>query len=285
MKALLPLLLLVSSISQAEPLWSNKASGGDDYFVGTVHLGDQRFSQLPPRIKAAIDAVDVVVLELDIAAVTPEQQQAITFKYGLLPNGQTLSDKLSIQVYKQAERYLAGMGYDINQFARFKPWMLGLTMVQLAYVNQGLDVSKGVDQQIHAYALKQGKKVIGLETFEQQMSFFDQIISSTPNISHDDLVLDTLNELDKYQEIPKQLMTAWLDGNMQTFEDIYQKTLGQSEFDKAAEKVLLTNRNKNWQKQLDPMLAQEKVLVAVGTLHFVGPDSLLKLVKDKFTQQ
>lgn len=285
MRALLPLLMLISSISHAEPIWTNKPSGGDDYFVGTVHLGDERFSQLPSSIKAAIDAVDVVVLELDIAAITPEQQQAITFKYGLLPNGQTLSDKLSIQVYKQAERYLAGMGYDINQFARFKPWMLGLTMVQLAYVNQGLDVSKGVDQQIHAYAVKQGKKVIGLETFEQQMSFFDQIISSTPSISHDDLILDTLNELDRYQEIPKNLMSAWLDGNMQAFEDIYQKTLGQSEFDKAAEKVLLTNRNKNWQKQLDPMLAQEKVLVAVGTLHFVGPSSLLKLVKDKFTQQ
>ena len=285
MKKLLPLLLLISGITQAEPIWSNQSSGGDDFLVGTVHLGDNRFNELSPRIKAAIDAVDVVVLEIDLAALSPQQQQQVTFKHGLLPYGQTLSDKLSIQVYKQAEKYLAGMGYDIKQFAQMKPWMLGLTMVQLAYVNQGLDVSKGVDQQIHNYALKQGKKIIGLETFEQQMRFFDQIIESAPELTNDDLILDTLNELNKYKHLPKQLMDAWLLGDMKAFENIYQLTLGQSQFDKAAEKILLTQRNQNWQQQLDPMLADKKVLVAVGTLHFVGSQRVLKLLKDKFVPQ
>lgn len=284
MKALLPLLLLVCYASQAEPIWSNKSSGGDDYLIGTVHLGDERFDDLPQRIKSAIDAVDIVILELNLDAISPEQQQQITFKYGLLPAGETLSSKLSIQVYQQAERYLAKLGFDINQFARMKPWMLGLTMVQLSYINQGLDVSKGVDQQIHAYAVKKGKKIIGLESFEQQMKFFDKIISSTPGISHDDLVLDTLTELNKYQDLPKELMTAWLKGDMNVFSDIYYKTLGQSEFDKAAEKILLTDRNNNWQQQLDPILAKEKALVAVGTLHFVGPNSVIKLLNEKFTQ-
>lgn len=284
MKSLLPLLLFICYTCQAEPIWSNKSSGGDDYLVGTVHLGDERFAHLPTRIKSAIDAVDIVILELDLAALSPEQQQAITFKHGLLPFGETLSTKLSTQVYEQAEQYLANLGYDINQFAQMKPWMLGLTMVQLSYIHQGLDVSKGIDQQIHAYAVKQGKKIIGLESFEQQMKFFDQIISSAPGISHDDLILDTLNELNKYPKLPKKLMTAWLSGDMDTFSDIYYKTLGQSAFDKAAEKILLTDRNKNWQQQLEPILTQDKVLVAVGTLHFVGPQSVIKLLSNKFTQ-
>ncbi len=276
--------LLFGYASQAAPIWSNTDKGGDDYLVGTVHLGDNRFQQLSEQIKAAINTTDIVVLELDLTALSPMEQQQITLKYGLLPAGKTLSTELSPKVYRQAGEYLAKLGYDIAQFAQMKPWMLGLTMVQLTYVAQGLDVNKGVDQQISAYAKQLGKPVIGLETFEQQMQFFDQILGSNKNLNSDDLILDTLNELSAHSDLPKQMLQAWLEGDMSAFETIYRQTLGQSEFDLAAEEILLTNRNKDWLQQLTPLLAQKKVVVAVGTLHYVGPNSLLKLLPSDFKQ-
>lgn len=270
--------------AQAEPIWHNKANAGDDYLVGTIHLGDQRLSQLPQAIKTAIDNVDVVVLELDLNALTPLEQQQLTVKYGLLPAGDSLAKQLSAPVYQQAQDYLAKLGADIQQFDRLKPWMLGLTMMQMSYANMGLNPNNGVDKQIHQYALSKGKRIIGLETFEQQLQFFEQIVAANPNVSADDMILDTLNELRKYQGLPKQMLDAWFKGDMATLETIYQQTLKQSEFDKFAEQILLSNRNKAWQQQLQPMLEQQKVLVAVGTLHFAGPDSLLRLLGKGFTK-
>lgn len=276
--------LALSFNSLAAPIWSNKNAKGNDYLVGTIHLGDERFKSLPNAIKQAVDQVDVVVLELDLGALTPEQQQQLTLKYGLLPPGKTLATELSPNVYAKASQYLAGLGVNIEQFAAVKPWMLGLTMVQIAYMHQGLDANKGIDRQIYQYAKQQGKQIVGLETFAQQMQFFDQVITGSDAINSDDLILDTLNELALHTELPKQMVSAWLKADMASFNEIYRQTLGQSEFDKVAEKVLLTDRNKNWQQQLADMLKQQKVLVAVGTLHFVGPYGLQNLLDDKFIQ-
>ena len=271
--------------SVAAPIWSNKNSQGNDYLVGTIHLGDNRFNGLPNAIKQAVDQVDIVVLELDLGALTPEQQQQLTLQYGLLPPGQTLATELSPEVYAKASQYLAGLGVNIEQFAAFKPWMLGLTMVQMAYMQQGLDANKGIDRQIYQYAKQQGKQVIGLETFAQQMQFFDQIIAGNDAISSNDLILDTLNELQNHAQLPQQMVSAWLKADMVSFDEIYKKTVGETKFDIQAQKVLLTDRNKNWQQQLDGMLKQNKVLVAVGTLHFVDPFALQTLLSDNFVQQ
>ena len=277
-------LLFAINWVQAEPIWSNKSQGGDDYLVGTIHLGDQRFEQLPDRIKQAIDAVDVIVLELDLNAISPAQQQRLTLQYGLLPGNKTLSSELSPKIYRQAKHYLAELGYDIVQFEKMKPWMFGLTMVQLSYANLGLDGDKGTDKLIQAYALEKGKQVVGLETFEQQLQFFDRILAANTDMTSDDLIIDTLSELVRYKHLPRQMLNAWLQGNMNQLEHIYQLTLTESKFDLYAEKVLLTDRNLAWQKKLAPMLKNKKVMVAVGSLHFVGPKSLLKLMNGQFTQ-
>lgn len=274
--------LLAIPTAHSTPIWQEKTNGADDYFLGTIHLGDERFGTLPPAIKRVIDKVDVVVLELDLSKITPAQQQNITFKYGLLPKGKTLQTELSPKVYQKVAEYLASQGMNIDQFAQLKPWLVGLTMVQLAYAKQGFDPQKGIDQQVYNYAKQQGKTIIGLETFEQQFSFFDQILNDNPDIKFDDLILDTLTELEKYEDLPAEMVDAWLDADMQKFERIYKQTLGNTPFDLAAEKVLLTDRNLDWKKQLKPILAKNKTLVAVGTLHYVGKNSLLKLLPESY---
>ena len=273
---------ILTAHTQAAPIWQSQNLKSDDYLLGTIHVGDERFQELPRQIKQIIDAVDVVVLELDLNQVTPAIQQDVTFKYGLLPQGKTLKTELSSEVYQKTASYLASQGMNIEQFAQLKPWLVGLTMVQLAYAKLGLDPQKGIDQQVFKYAKQKGKTIIGLETFEQQFRFFDQILTDNPHIKSDDLILDTLIELEKHKDLPAEMVNAWLNADMQSLETIYKQTLGESQFDFAAEKVLLTNRNLTWQKQLEPILEQNKTLVAVGTLHFVGENSLIKLMPQSY---
>lgn len=286
MKALLPLLFLSTCFTaQAELIWSNKSTKGDDYLVGTIHLGDERLQQLPQRIKSAVDAVDVVVLEIDLSELSPMERQQITFQHGLLPSNRGLSTELSSDVYQEAKDFLANLGQDIKSFERFKPWMFSIVMVELSNNSIGLQESRGVDKQIRDYAESRGKKIVALESFEQQMKFFDQIIDASEKITSDDVVRDTLTELKLYKNRPLEILSSWLKGDAQMFEQVYKETLTDSEFDQVAEKILLTDRNIDWQSQLDPLLKEKKVLVAVGSLHFAGPHSLLKLLEDKFIQE
>ena len=45
------------------------------------------------------------------------------------------------------------------------------------------------------------------------------------------------------------------------------------------ENILLTQRNKNWVKQLNVIMKSESVFVAVGAGHLVGKDGLINLLK------
>ena len=276
------MLLSVSAVVNAEPLWSNKISGGDDFLLGTIHLGDASLSTLPQSVKDAINSVDVVIIEADISSVTPEKQQELLLKYALLPTGTTLKQELSESVYKKAAQFFSDNGMNIEQFMPFKPWMVALTMVQVSYAKSGLNAENGVDTQVQAYALEQGKKVVGLETFAEQINFFNVIMEQHPEVTNDDLILDTLKELTEFADLPKLMVSAWHKGDMAVFERIYKDTLGATKFDIAAEKILLSDRNKKWVTQLSPMLQKQKILVAVGTLHFAGPHALSKILPGKF---
>lgn len=276
------LLMLTVNQAQAELLWSNKKSGGDDWMTGTIHLGDERLSSLPQSIKSAIDSSDVVVIEVDLTLVDMQQQQSLLFQYAALPQGVTLNQMLSEPVYNKAKQYFASYGVDIAQFAQFKPWLVALTMVQMSYTKLNLQAEYGLDQQIQAYAKQQGKKVVGLESYAQQINFFNVITQKYPEITGDDLILDTLQELKDYADLPHNLINAWLNSNLDAFEKVYQETLSTSKFDEAAEQVLIVERNYNWQETLEAMFAEQKVFVAVGSLHFVGSDSLPVLLDNKF---
>jgi uncharacterized protein YbaP (TraB family) len=280
--SLLILLTLTINQAHADLLWSNKKSGGDDFLLGTIHLGDERLSTLPDSIKAAIDSVDVVVIETDVSLVSTEEQQKLLLQAASLPPGQRLSHVLSPAVYDKAKQYLTANGSSIENLASFKPWLVGLAMVQMAYAKLELKEEYGIDKQVQDYALKQGKKVIGLETYAEQMGFFNAITDKYPEFTGDDLILDTLTEIEQYSDLPKEMITAWINSDLQAFEDMYQETLGTSKFDEAAEQVLIVERNHKWLTPLESMFAKQKVFLAVGALHFAGEDGLPSLMPDKF---
>lgn len=277
------LMLSASGGAQAVPLWHNKAEQGDDYLVGTIHVGDIRLRDLPIEIKKAIDQVEVIVVEFDPSSTSTYQREFLMAKLGMLPADESLQTVLSPPVYKKLAKVLLGYDVDISTVEQFRPWFLSLMLVQLTYEIQGLKADRGVDVQIVSYARRQGKKIIGLETFEQQLRMFGDLFKRYPNINQDDLILDTIDEIETNIDLPIQMMDAWLAGDMDAFDSIYSQTLNKSEFDKAAEQILLVERNKSWIPKIEQLIAEHSVMVAVGSLHFSGPSSIKKLLKSNFS--
>lgn len=270
--------------AHAAPIWHNKLENGDDYLVGTIHVGDFRLRDLPLDIKKAIDQVEVIVVEFDPTTTSQYQREFLMAKLGMLPAEESLQTVLSPAVYQKLKAVLSKYDVDIRNVEQFRPWFLSLMLVQLTYQAQGLNSDRGVDVQIVNYAKRQGKPIIGLESFEEQLQMFTTLFERFPDISQDDLILDTIEEIETNIDLPMQMMDAWFAVSMEKFEAIYRHTLGQSEFDKAAEQVLLVERNQKWVPILEPLLAEKAVMVAVGTLHFAGPNSLKKLLKSKFSR-
>ncbi len=269
-------------VTHAEPIWQGKGKNSDDYLIGTIHLGDERLKTLPISIQQVIDKIDVVAVEVDLSTVTKEMQQQEMVRLGMLPQGTNLTDLISLDVANQINEYFQSFDMNINQYQRLKPWMVAIVMVQMSYQKQGLVAEYGIDQQIIDYAKSQNKKVIQLETFSQQLNLFNRLFDNSQNISYDDMLIDTLDELKNMSDLPSVMLNAWLTADMKVFEDIYQKTLKATKYDNELEKILLIERNQAWAKVLNPLFEEQSVVVATGTLHYVGKTGLPKLLNASF---
>ena len=278
-------LLSVCCISvsiQAAPIWQGKGQYADDFLVGTIHVGDERLNELPVALKRVVDSVSTLVVEVDLSNISMAEQNQAVMQYALLPQHQTIHDVLSQDVQKQINVFLNAYGISLNHYQRFKPWMLAIVMVQLAYQELGLNPALGVDQQLINYAKSQQKQVVELETFDMQLRLFNDLFEQNAQINYDDMLKDTLHELTSMSEMPNTMLAAWFNGDLEAFEEIYQQTLTQSTFDKALEKALIMDRNLAWKEKLNPLMKTQSVLVATGTMHYIGPYGLPKILDASF---
>ena len=267
----------------AMPIWQGKGINQDDYLVGTIHVGDERLNELPKRLKQKVDAVDTLVVEVDLSKVSPLEQSQAVLQYAVLPADKTIKDVLSNDVQKDVNEFFRAYGTSLDQYQRFKPWMLAIVMVQMAYQELGLSPALGVDQQLINYAKTKGKQVVQLETFDMQLRLFNDLFEQNPNINYDDMLRDTLTELTQMSELPNNMLAAWFDGDLDAFEKMYQQTLTQTKFDNALEKALIIDRNQAWKTVLDPLLKEHSVLVATGTMHYIGPYGLPTILAAEFS--
>lgn len=266
----------------AGPVWQGQGAYKDDFLVGTLHIGDERVESQLQSLMRLVDRVDTLVVEVDLSEISNLAQSNAVQRYALLNEGQSLNQLISAQVRQRVDAYFNAYGLSIEQYQAFKPWMVAIIMVQLSYQELGLNSQLGIDQQLIKYAKQQGKTVIQLETFEFQLDMFNQLFSQNSAISYDDMLLDTLDELTQMSELPNKMLSAWLDGDLAVFEQIYQQTLTSSTFDKALEEVIIKRRNYAWKAKLEPLLLANSVLVATGTLHYVGQHGLPTILKGEF---
>lgn len=273
---------LFSVNTSAEPTWQGTGEYKDDYLVGTIHVGDERLKELSEQLKKRIEAVDVVAVEVDLANVSTLQQQQIVMELAMLPRGTTVTQLISPVVATKVNRYLQQFGGEIFQYEQFKPWMLAVMMVQMSYQKMGLVAEHGIDQQIIEHAKKHNKTILELETFEQQLNIFNRLFDNNDSIDYNDMLLDTLDELNTMSDMPQVMLEAWINSDISAFEKIYDTTLKQTGYDKALENVLLIERNLAWQKKLNPLLKEKSVMVATGTLHYIGPTGLPALLDGDF---
>ena len=164
---------------------------------------------------------------------------------------------------------------DLPEYAltRLEPWAAAMVLTQLALVKSGFDPQLGIDMQISARARSDGKPVDGLESVIDQLTIFDS------------------RSLRRAEQIPggrrrrraedarrsRSADQAWREGDLRALESEFRKERQQAPqlYDE-----LLGARNRKWLPQIQALLGEQRnYLVVVGTLHFVGKDGLLELLK------
>jgi len=272
--ALLPLLLLLSLPVRpnALPMWEIHGASNRIHILGSIHFlrpGDT----LPRAVISAYDEAEVVVMEIDLDDLDPVAAQATMQELAIDPQGRTLDVLLGNRDYQTAVAKARALGIDLSMLRPFEPWMAALTVTQLQLAQLGFDADSGVEQQLLKLAERDHKDVRGLETLEEQLSFMDAL----PPAAQRAFLLDTLDEAATMQDEIGDMVTAWKNGDTRSMEKEFLADL-QKEPD--LYRRIVVDRNRNWVSKLGPMTRDRKdYLVVVGTLHLVGPDSLIHMLE------
>jgi uncharacterized protein YbaP (TraB family) len=255
-------------------LWQVKGRENTVYLLGSVHVLPAT-EHLPVELINAYKDAGTVVMEIDMDDLDPAAAQEATLRLGMLPEGETLEQRLGAPTYARVAARTKDLGLDPDRMAHFQPWLAAITLTQLQLMKLGMDPNAGVEKQLVPLAQADHKEIRGLETLEEQLG----MLANLPAERQKQFVLYSLEDSD---DLPKELDTmlnAWRAGDAKALAAVLE-----NEFKQFPDlyKPLTVDRNRRWVPQLEKMLTEKSnYLVVVGALHLVGHDSVIDMLEQR----
>ena len=255
--------------------------GADLIMLGTIHPGPAQGWSLSPEANAALQEASAFVLELDPRQASEDAIGTLVANMVMLEPPASLESVLRPETAKLLEERSAtvtAMGLSPSVRRHMKPWFIAAGLIDSATASSGYSTSQGVESLLVAQLGE--RPLIPLETVEFQLRIFDDL----PFHLQDLMLYDTLLRLDETEAGIEELIQAWRNGDEQTLEQIARQGIDELPELEPFYERLLDARNRNWLTQLIPMLQDatrrdETILVGVGALHLVGPESVPSLLR------
>jgi hypothetical protein len=274
------LLLLVCATGLAwargeTSVWTVKGRHNTVYLAGSVHALPKEQAHFPEQLERAYLAADSVVLEVDLDAMKPDDALQFITSRGTLPADQALADVVGSKDYPRVARLAESLGVPEVAIARLEPWAAALVLTQFALTRSGFDPQLGIDMQITDRAKADGKAVDGLETVVDQLRVFDDRTFAEQTR----FLLESADDAGHLEEDLAKLISAWRSGDLRALEKEFRRERARSP---ALYDALLRVRNHKWMPKIEALLQDDQDhLIVVGTLHFVGKDGLLSLLRKR----
>ncbi|HJV68908.1 TraB/GumN family protein [Ideonella sp.] len=252
-------------------LWRVSKGGRTSWLYGTLHVARKAWMFPGPQVRQAMQAADRVALELDLLdpAITGRLAGLITAG----PSATPLPEPLARRLRVQAEANCAG-----PDLAALKPEMQAVTVTVMVGRRAGLEPGYAIDGFLAGFARGLHKPVLSLETPEGQIGL---LLQATPaeTASFVDHALDDIERGQALKTL-ERLAEAWAraDWNELSHYADWCRCLD-TEHDRALMHRLADERNVAMADQLQKRHeAGERLFVAVGALHMIGPEGLPALL-------
>lgn len=257
------------------PIWALSDEDSTVYLAGSVHLLRKQDMPIPPAFDAVYAQSEELVFELDMAEMMNPASAFQIRKQGTLPAGEFLSDHLSENTVAALKAYLKDQNMRVDMFDRFTPGMVYITLGSLEAIRHGARPELGLESTFFQRSVKDGKPSRGLETMEYQMARFNELEIATV----DQLILDTLEEADNAEQALDEIIAAWKSGDPDQIAELIVDKMSE---DADVQRILLTERNRNWIPEIEKALAGDKdTLFLVGAAHLAGENSVIELLREK----
>jgi hypothetical protein len=215
------------------------------------------------------------VFETDIAALQEPAMQAKMLQLGLYPEGQNLIQDIDGRTQQLLQRKMSELGLPLEQFVRFKPWFLAVTLATLELQRLGFNPNYGLDLHFFNRSRTDAKEIGFLEPAEFQLNLLGNMVKKDQIA----FLNQTLKDLEIVNQLAADLVKFWKAGNANGLHELLFRSF--KDYPDIHDRLLI-RRNKKWVEEIEGIMQENKnVLFVVGAGHLVGPRSVVDLLKKK----
>ncbi|MBO5788245.1 MAG: TraB/GumN family protein [Bacteroidaceae bacterium] len=291
-RTFLTFLLAVVAIAgvNAQLLYRISGKGLDkpSYIVGTYHLAPASFADSIPGAQAALDEVEQVCGEVDMAEMQSMEGLQKVMAAMMLPDGKSLSDILTAEELGKLNTFMMEtLGADLNnpmvaaQLGKMTPTAIRtqLQMVQYMKMTPGFDPTAMIDSYFQNVAKAAGKPVVGFESVDFQISV---LYTGTPLERQKEQLICMLDNQEYNLMIMKDLTEAYFSQNIDKVLEVTEEKLGNScDSTPEEDEALIYGRNATWVEKIPAIIGEKPTLFVVGAAHLPGERGVLELLRQK----
>lgn len=235
------------------------------YLFGTVHALPKDVDWYRGQVAVALESALELVSELGEPGA--DDFRTAVMRHAVLPQGQTLRERLSEGERKRYEAAIDRLGMQAAALDQFKPWFAGITITMTALKKEGIAGKQGVETFITERAGKLGQKHVGLETVDYQFAQFDSLADDA-EVRY---LMEVVDNLDELSPALMKIVASWQAGQAEEL----ARLINEEQSDPALANILLYPRNKAWADWIKARMERPGIaFIAVGAGHLAGQGSV-----------
>jgi uncharacterized protein YbaP (TraB family) len=256
-------------MSKSSLLWEIKGPGvkHGSYLFGTMHLIEKEYFLFPKSLEKHVQKADVLVMELPGMPSQFDAMNLLKLKQGSFFDFFTTEQSDSILVWAKEALKLSEEAFR-KTMSPMKPFVA----IQLATQMQFMGKTASYELKFEEIATESKVEIKGLETLEEQLSFFDNLTKE----QQAEMVMEGIREMEKSIEFSKKVQQVYARQNVDSLYIMLHENGG---IVTSEEKLFIDDRNKKWIPQIRESLASKRIFIAVGAGHLGGPNGLIRLLE------
>ena len=256
-------------MSESSLLWEIKGPGVEhgSYLFGTMHLIEKEYFLFPKSLEKRVQKADILVMELPGMPSQFDALKLLKLKEGSFFDFFTTEQSDSIFVWAKEALKLSEEAFR-KTISPMKPFVA----IQLATQMQFMGKTASYELKLEEIATESKVEIKGLETLEEQLSFFDNLTKE----QQAEMVMEGIREMQKSIEFSKKVQQVYARQNVDSLYNMLHENGG---IITSEEKLFIDDRNKKWIPQIRESLASKRTFIAVGAGHLGGPNGLIRLLE------
>ena len=268
----------------APALWELSDNDTTIHIFGSIHALPKDLVWRTEEFDAAFAAADTFCVETDVDAKAREVIQ-ITIDEGMYKDDDQLSNYLTAEEKEDLYEISEAVGILPISIELMKPWHAMLTLGAALGFKLGLDEASGVEFVLLPEARATGKKICEMESPIEHVTSISRLPMDVQVIvlTHEKEEFKDVDDLDVAFDMMRadldEMVDDWVRGDVDAMEDEdILEEYGHIDFYNA----ILVKRNRSWIPRIEALLEEPgKKFIAVGAAHVAGPDSVIKMLRDK----